>query len=121
MPAGSTFSSGRYLVEWYQPALSPALLKETTRQLGQSAAEVSKEGTAVSLLLTLFVPDDEVAFCLFAAGSKASVEQTCHRASLPFERISRAITGPGASSPGPASVRKPADVAGNGPGPAEGF
>jgi hypothetical protein len=40
------------------------------------------------------MPEDEVAFCLFAAGSPASVEQACRRAALPFERISRAITGP---------------------------
>ena len=96
MPEGSSPSPFRYLVEWYQPALSTALLEETERQLGRSAAEVSKEGTAVSLLLTLFMPDDEVAFCLFAAGSPASVEQTCRRAALPVERISRAITGPDA-------------------------
>ena len=94
MPEGSAPSPSRYLVEWYQPALSAALLEETARQLGRSAAEVSREGTAVSLLLTLFMPEDEVAFCLFAAGSPASVEQACRRAALPFERISRAITGP---------------------------
>jgi hypothetical protein len=119
MPGGSAPSPFRYLVEWYQPALSAALLAETERQLGRSAAEVSKEGTAVSLLLTLFIPDDEVAFCLFAAGSPASVEQTCRRAALPFELISRAITGPDASGPGPAPGRPSADVAANGPGPTE--
>src|SRR2546430_13210360 len=27
----------------------------------------------------LFMPDDEVAFCLFAAGSRACVEETCRR------------------------------------------
>lgn len=94
MPEGSSPSPSQYLVEWYQPALSAALLEETARHLGRSAAEMSKEGTAVSLLLTLFMPEDEVAFCLFAAGSPASVEQACRRAELPFERISRAITGP---------------------------
>ena len=80
MPEGSSPSPSRYLVEWYEPASSAALLEETARQLGRSAAEVSREGTAVSLLLTLFMPEDEVAFCLFAAGSPASVEQACRRA-----------------------------------------
>jgi Protein of unknown function (DUF4242) len=114
MSEGSSPSPFRYLVEWYQPALSTALLEETERQLDRSAAEVTKEGTAVSLLLTLFMPDDEVAFCLFAAGSPASVEQTCRRAALPVERISRAITGPDASRPGPASRRPSADVGAGG-------
>jgi Protein of unknown function (DUF4242) len=121
MPEGSPPSPFRYLVEWYQPALSAALLEETQRQLGRSAAEVSQEGTAVSLLMTLFVPDDEVAFCLFAAGSPTSVEQTCRRAALPFERISRAITGPDATRAGSAPGQTPADLAADGPGPAEGI
>jgi hypothetical protein len=94
MSEGSSPGPSRYLVEWYQPALSEALLEETSRQIDRSAAELSSEGTAVSLLLTLFMPDDEVAFCLFAAGSPASVEQACRRAALPFGRITRAITGP---------------------------
>jgi hypothetical protein len=92
MSEGSSPGLCRYLVEWYQPALSEALLEETTRQIDRSTAELAKEGTAVGLLLTLFMPDDEVAFCLFAAGSPASVEQACRRAELPFERITRAIT-----------------------------
>ena len=79
MSEDSPRSPSRYLVEWYQQALSAALLEETERQLGRSAAEVSREGAAVSLLLTLFMPDDEVAFCLFAAASPASVEQACRR------------------------------------------
>jgi hypothetical protein len=92
MPAGSPPSPSRYLVEWYQPALTEALLERTARQIDRCTAELSKEGTAVALLLTLFMPDDEVAFCLFAAGSQASVEQACRRAELPLERITRAIT-----------------------------
>jgi hypothetical protein len=94
MSEGSSAGSSRYLVEWYQPALSAARLEETAREIDRYAAEVSKEGTPVSRLLTLFMPDDEVAFCLFAARSSASVERACRRAALPFDRISRAITGP---------------------------
>jgi hypothetical protein len=102
MSEGSPPSPSRYLVEWYQPALTEALLERTARQIDRSTAELSKEGTAVDLLLTLFMPDDEVAFCLFAAGSLACVEQACRRAELPFERITRAITccaAAGASQP----------------------
>jgi hypothetical protein len=98
----------RYLVEWYQPALTEALLKRTAGQIDRSAAELSNEGTAVALLLTLFMPDDEVAFCLFAAGSLASVEQACRRAELPFERITRAITCGAAGRGQPAMFHHPA-------------
>jgi len=104
MPEGSPPSPSRYLVEWYQPALTEALLKRTARHIDRSTAELSKAGTAVDLLLTLFMPEDEVAFCLFAAGSLACVEQACRRAQLPFERITKAITccaAAGASQPHP--------------------
>lgn len=93
MPGSPSPSQPRYLVEWYQPALSGELLDRAVDQIGRSTAEVSQQGSTVELLLTLFMPDDEVAFGLFAAGSPASVERACRRAELPFERITRAITG----------------------------
>ena len=94
MPEGSPPGAGRYLVEWYQPALTEALLEQTARQIGCRTAELRCEGTVVDLLLTLFMPDDEVAFCLFAAPSLACVELACRRAEVPFGRITRAIAGP---------------------------
>ena len=111
MPEGSPPSPSRYLVEWYHPALTDALLKRTARHIDRSTAGLSKEGTAVDLLLTLFMPDDEVAFCLFAAWSQAGVEEACRRAELPFERITRAITccaAAGASQPYSALRHPPA-------------
>jgi hypothetical protein len=97
MSEGLSPSQSRYLAEWYQPALSEELLEETARQLDRCTAGVSAEGTAVALHLMLFMPDDEVAFCLFAAGSRA-VEETCRRAGVPYERITRAISRPGAQA-----------------------
>jgi hypothetical protein len=94
MPEGSPPGAGRYLVEWYQPDLSEALLEQTARQIGCCTAELRCEGTVVDLLLTLFMPDDEVAFCLFAAPSLASVELACQRAQLPFGRITKAFASP---------------------------
>jgi hypothetical protein len=95
MSEGSLPSQTRYLVEWYQPGLSGELLDRTVDQIGRSTAEISEQGPAVELLLTLFMPDDEVAFGLFAAGSPAAVEEACRGADLPLARITKAITGPG--------------------------
>jgi hypothetical protein len=85
-----------YLVEWYRPDLTNELLQQTAQDIGRSAREQSAEDTMVELLLTLFVPEDEVAFCLFAANSRASVTQVCRRAELPFHRIAEAISTPAA-------------------------
>jgi hypothetical protein len=95
MSEGLPPTQPRYLVEWYQPALSGELLDRAVDQIGRSTAEISAQGTAVELLLTLFMPDDEVAFGLFAAGSPGAVEQACRRADLPPARITKAITGHG--------------------------
>lgn len=94
MSHGSTSSGPRYLAEWYQPAMTVELLEQTARRIGQSAAELSARGSPVHVLVTMFMPDDEAAFCLFAAESPTLVEQACRRAGIPFSRITRAITSP---------------------------
>src|SRR5262245_10205835 len=94
MPKGTARRPTRYLVEWYRPGLTAELLEQTARTIDRCAADLSAEGTRIDLLLTLFVPADEVAFCLFAAGSPTSVEQVCQRARLPFTRIAETIDRP---------------------------
>jgi hypothetical protein len=89
----------RYLAEWYQPALTEERLDQTARRIGRSAAALSAGGSPVHVLVTMLMPDDEVAFCLFAAGSPALVEQACRRAGIPFSRITRAITTPDVKRP----------------------
>ncbi|MFD1931127.1 MULTISPECIES: hypothetical protein [Nonomuraea] len=91
MPHRAPPSLTRYLVEWYRPGLTDELLKETAHRIGSCAGELSAEGRTVDLLLTLFVPEDEVAFCLFAAGSPASVAQVCRQAEIPVHRLVEAI------------------------------
>jgi hypothetical protein len=94
MSQGSEVGGSRYLAEWYQPAMTEERLEQTALRIGQSAAELSAGGSPVHVLMTMLMPDDEVAFCLFAAGSPTLVEQACRRADIPFSRITRAITSP---------------------------
>jgi Protein of unknown function (DUF4242) len=94
MPHRPPPNPSRYLVEGYRPGLTHELLQQTAHKIGRSAEELSAEGSMVELLLALFVPDDEVVFCLFAANSRASVTQVCRRAELPFHRIAEAISTP---------------------------
>lgn len=94
MPEGAAPRTPRYLVEWYRPGLTGELLEQTASTIDRCTADLSAEGTKIDLLLTLFVPADEVAFCLFAAGSPTSVEQACRRAQLPFTRIAETIDRP---------------------------
>ncbi|HEY7262420.1 MAG TPA: nickel-binding protein [Trebonia sp.] len=97
MAQDSAAGRPRYLAEWYQSALTEERLAQTERQIGRSAAELSAKESPVRVLVTLFMPDDEVAFCLFAAGSPTLVEQACRRAGIPLSRVTRAITSPDVS------------------------
>ena len=99
MSHGPTAGQPRYLAEWYQPAMTEERLDQTALRICQSAAELSARGSPVRVLVTMLMPDDEVAFCLFAAGSPALVEQACRRAGIPFSRITRAITSPDVRRP----------------------
>jgi hypothetical protein len=96
-------ATSHYLVECYQPALRGDQLELTARRIDDSVAALSRAGAAVELLLTLFLPGDEVAFWLFAAPSCAAVEQACRRAELLFDRIGLAITYPQLARSAPAS------------------
>ena len=49
------------------------------------------EGSPVRLLMTLAVPDDEVVFRVFAAGSAQAVSEACRRAGVPAERLTNAM------------------------------
>jgi hypothetical protein len=96
-------AASHYLVEWYQPAPTGEQFELTARRIDDSVTTLSRASAAVELLLTLFLPGDEVAFCLFAAPSYASVEEACRRADLPFDRICHAITFPQITRSAPAA------------------
>jgi hypothetical protein len=81
----------RYLVEWYRPGLTGESLEQTAQRIGRSAEEPSSDFGGVDLLLTLYLPGDEVAFCLFAADSADAVAQVCRRAGIPYHRIAEAV------------------------------
>jgi hypothetical protein len=52
-----------------------------------AARDLASEGREIRCLITLFIPDDEGAFCLFDAGSVGTVEEACRRVALPFDRV----------------------------------
>jgi hypothetical protein len=46
----------------------------------------------VRLLHTVTVPSDQVIFGVIAAGSEAVVAELCHRAGVPAERLTAAVS-----------------------------
>ena len=80
-----------YLVEWYRPELTTGQLDRTAAKLEDCAAAMREEGSSVRLLMTLAVPTDEVLYGVFAAPSAKTVSETCRRAGIPAERLTKAV------------------------------
>lgn len=85
-------SAPRYLVEWYRPEVTEAVLELAVTRLDAAAALVSfSAGSPVRFLLVLSAPSDEVVFGLFAAASAAPVAQVCRHAGWPAERLTEVV------------------------------
>ena len=78
-----------YLVEWYRAELSEETIALTLAQLSRGVE--STNGTPAKVLMTLWVPTDDVIFCVFAAKSSDVVAELCDRAGLPAERLTAAV------------------------------
>jgi Nickel responsive protein SCO4226-like len=81
----------RYLVE-----LSPSHGSfEDIQSLGASSRaaseELSRDGTPVRFLRSVFVPEDSRCLLVFEGGSDEAVLEACRRAGIVAERISEAL------------------------------
>ena len=57
-----------------------------------TAQELTREGTPVEFMHSIFIPEDETCIHMYRADSIDAVRRVAARASLRFERISEAIT-----------------------------
>jgi hypothetical protein len=83
-----------YLVELYVSRSDGAAAERGGRQARLAAEQLTREGTPVRYLRSIFVPDDETCFYLYEAASADAVREAARRASLPSERVIEAITRP---------------------------
>ncbi|MGH2455593.1 MAG: hypothetical protein ACRDHD_04985 [Candidatus Limnocylindria bacterium] len=77
-----------FLVECFAPASEDAL---TAAAVGEACAELRAAGVEITYLGALFVPDDELAFHVFAAPDAGSVIEAGRRAGLRIERVVPAL------------------------------
>jgi hypothetical protein len=57
----------------------------------RGAEEVSREGTSVRFLRSLFVPEEETCLYVYEAPSADAVREAARRATLRFDRVNAAI------------------------------
>jgi hypothetical protein len=83
-----------YLVELYVARDDAAALERGAAQARRAAEELTREGTSVRFLRSIFVPEDETCFYLYEAASAAAVRDAVGRAALSFERVVEAVPSP---------------------------
>jgi hypothetical protein len=89
-----------FLAESYLPRPRASGVRERERRAREAARELTRHGTPVRFVRSIFVPEDEICFFVFDAISADAVEATCARAALRFERVVEAVESrPGRSRP----------------------
>lgn len=83
-----------FLVERYLSRRDLDVFARSSELARLSADELSRRGTAVQHLRSIFVPADETCFYLYEALWPDNVREAAERAALPFERLSEAVLGP---------------------------
>ena len=81
-----------FLVELYV-SRTDSLAAESGGERGRLAAEeLTREGTPVRYVRSIFVPEDETCFHLYEAATADAVHEVARRAALRFERVAQAVT-----------------------------
>ncbi len=83
-----------FLVELYVSGVDADAVERGAESARLAAEALSREGTPVRYLRSLFVPADETCFYLYEALSAKAVRRAAERAALRFERVTEAITWP---------------------------
>jgi hypothetical protein len=80
-----------YFAEAYVARPRANELRAHERRAHAAAKELSREGTPIRFVRSIFVPTDEICFYVFEAVSLEAVGVACNRAALRFARIVEAV------------------------------
>jgi hypothetical protein len=83
-----------FLVERYVSQTDEDAVTRDADDALAASVEMTREGTPVRYLRSIFVPEDETCFLLYEAGSADAVRKAALRAGLTFERIAAATVQP---------------------------
>ena len=80
-----------FLVEFYLSRTDRAATQAGADRACLAAEELTRRGTPVRYLSSIFVPEDETCFHLYEAVSADAIREVAQRAELSFERVLEAI------------------------------
>jgi hypothetical protein len=84
-----------FLLERYASRSDSKAVAAGAERARRAAERMSREGTSVRLVRSIFVPEDETCFELYEAESLDAVREAARRAELRVDRITRAAPRPG--------------------------
>ena len=82
----------QYVVERHLPNFTGEQVAAAAKRAKEATTEMTKEGTPVRYMRSIFIPGEDKCFCLFESESADSVLQANKRADLPVQRISEALS-----------------------------
>ncbi len=80
-----------FLVELYVARTDAGAVGVSAARARAAAEELTREGTPVSYVRSIFVPEDETCFFVYEADAEDIAREAATRAGLRFERIVEAI------------------------------
>jgi hypothetical protein len=80
-----------YLVERYSPGMTTASAEAAVAAVGQACAGRRSQGSAVRLVWSLVMPDDEALFLVIEAVGTDLIAGVCTEAGLAFDRATPAL------------------------------
>ena len=82
----------QYVVERHLPNFTGEQVAAAAKRAKETTSEMTREGTPVRYLRSIFIPGDDKCYCLFEGESADLVRQANQRAELPVESISEALS-----------------------------
>ena len=84
---------GEYVAECFWPGVDATAVRALDERVAETAAELTRAGTPVRYMGSLFMREDEVVLCMFE-GPEAAVREAAELARVPYERILEAARSP---------------------------
>ena len=82
----------QYVVERHLPNFTGEQVAAAAKRAKQTTLAMTREGTPVRYLRSIFIPGEDKCYCLFEGESPDSVLVANQRAELPVENISEALS-----------------------------
>ena len=80
----------QYVVERHLPNFTGEMVAAAAKRAKQTTLAMTREGTPVRYMRSIFIPGEDKCYCLFEGESADTVRQANERAELPVKSISEA-------------------------------